>query len=117
MMVVARCVTPLVVWCPVGLPLVLLLLGECPGWVAGLSGVGRHSYVSVERRAESGERRGNKNSKFDIPKKDNLKNRLEYTRNILESAKNSRKRPISVEGKGPEFGMVSLSLEPVRWLN
>ena len=77
---------------------------------------------SGERRAESGdlesgERRGNKNSKFDIPKKDNLKNRLEYTRNILESAKNSRKRPISVEGKGPEFGMVSLSLEPVRWLN
>jgi hypothetical protein len=86
------------------------------------SSIGRHSYVSVERRAESGERRfgerrGNKNSKFDIPKKDNLKNRLEYTRNILESAKNSRKRPISVEGKGPEFGMVSLSLEPVRWLN
>jgi hypothetical protein len=52
---------------------------------------GRHYYVSVERRAESEERRRNKNSKFDIPKKDNFKNSLEYTRNILESAKNSKK--------------------------
>jgi hypothetical protein len=41
---------------------------------------------------ESRERRGNKNSKFDIPKKDNLKNRLEYTRNIIESAKNNLKK-------------------------
>jgi hypothetical protein len=32
---------------------------------------------------ENGERRGNKNSNFDIPKIDNFKNRLEYTQNIL----------------------------------
>jgi hypothetical protein len=49
-----------------------------------------------ERRAESGdlesgERRGNKNSKFDIPKKDILKNRLENTWNIPESTKDSKK--------------------------
>jgi ribosomal protein L19E len=52
--------------------------------------------VSVERRAESrdlesGERRGNKNSKFDMPKKDIFKKRIEYTQNILKSAKNSKK--------------------------
>ena len=67
---------------------------------------------------ESGERRGNKNSKLNIPKKYIFKDRLEYTSNILEYAKNSKKRgPISVEVKGPEIGMVSLSLETVRWLN
>ena len=44
-----------------------------------------------ERRAESGERRGNKNSKLDIPKKRHSKNRLEYTWNMLESAQNSKK--------------------------
>jgi hypothetical protein len=44
-----------------------------------------------ERRAESGERRGNKNSKFDMPKKVILKNRMEYTWDILESAKNNKK--------------------------
>jgi hypothetical protein len=31
------------------------------------------------RDLESGERRGNKNSKFDMPKKDIFKNRIEYT--------------------------------------
>jgi hypothetical protein len=48
--------------------------------------------VSVERRAESGERRGNKNSKFDMPKKNILKNRMEYTWDILESAQNIKKK-------------------------
>jgi hypothetical protein len=52
--------------------------------------------VSVERRAENGDlesggRRGNKKSKFDTPKKDIFKNRREYTYNISESAKNSKK--------------------------
>jgi hypothetical protein len=46
---------------------------------------------------ESGERRGNKNSNLDVPKKDIFKNRLEYTHNIPESTKNSKKiGPISV---------------------
>jgi hypothetical protein len=43
---------------------------------------------------KSGERRRNKNSKFDMPKKDIFKNRMEYTWNILESAQNSKKKDL-----------------------
>ena len=64
----------------------------------------RHSYVSVERRAECGEHRGIKNSKIDTPNLGMFKNRPEYTRNILDSAKNSKKCvPISVGGKAPNL--------------
>jgi hypothetical protein len=61
---------------------------------------------------ESGERRGNKNSNLDVPKKDFLKNRLEYTHNIPESAKNSKKiGPISVGCIGHKIKKMALNLE------
>ena len=47
--------------------------------------------MSVEGRAECGEHRVIKNSKFDIPNLGSFKNSLEYTQNILESAENSKK--------------------------
>jgi hypothetical protein len=63
-----------------------------------------------ERRAESGdlesgECRGYKNSKFDIPKKNFFKKRLEYTWNILESTKIVKKNlfPWSVKALNLEW--------------
>ena len=77
---------------------------------------GRHSYVS-------GEWRGSKNNKLYRPNLEICK-QVEYTQDIPASSKNSKKvGPISVEcigpkiKKGPEFEMVSLSLETVKCLN
>jgi hypothetical protein len=66
---------------------------------------------------ESRERRGNKNSKFERPKIYIFKKYWNIPRISHILPKIVKFGPISVEHKDPEFEMVSLSLETVRWLN